>query len=74
VQVRLRYGRDSVVVRVENEAAGAERHELDGVGVGQGLLGMRERVTMFGGRFDAGPTRGGGFIVNAVMPRPEAAT
>ncbi|HZC28855.1 MAG TPA: histidine kinase, partial [Gaiellaceae bacterium] len=74
VQVRLRYGRDSVVVRVENEAAGAERHELDGLGVGQGLLGMRERVTMFGGRFDAGPTHGGGFIVNAVMPRPEAAT
>ncbi|MFF2751291.1 sensor histidine kinase [Kitasatospora sp. NPDC058048] len=35
---------------------------------GHGLLGMRERVEVFGGRFDAGPLAGGGFAVRAGMP------
>ena len=68
-QVRLRYGRDSVLVRVEN--SNPERHELDPLGFGHGVLGMRERVAMFGGRLDAGPVDGGRFLVNAVMPQPE---
>jgi len=29
---------------------------------------MRERVTVLGGRFDAGPTTDGGFTVTAVIP------
>ena len=37
-------------------------------GAGHGLIGMRERVAVFGGRLDAGPTPGGGFRVSALLP------
>ena len=35
---------------------------------GHGLVGMRERLTAYGGRLDAGPTAGGGFSVRARIP------
>jgi signal transduction histidine kinase len=35
---------------------------------GQGLVGMRERVEMFGGNFEAGPMPEGGFRVDARIP------
>ena len=35
---------------------------------GHGLLGMRERVGMYGGRLDVGPEPGRGFAVRAVLP------
>jgi hypothetical protein len=38
------------------------------VGVGHGLVGMRERAVMLGGTIDAGPAPGGGFRVVAVLP------
>jgi len=38
------------------------------VGPGHGLIGMRERVAVFGGRLFAGPRDGGGFRVAAVLP------
>lgn len=37
-------------------------------GSGLGLIGLRERVSVFGGRFDAGPLPGGGFRVAATLP------
>jgi signal transduction histidine kinase len=60
-------------------AVGARGAELtvevtdDGRGVeasrpGRGLIGMRERVTLHGGRLDAGPVPGGGFRVHATFP------
>ncbi|MER6027286.1 sensor histidine kinase [Streptomyces sp. NPDC001851] len=38
-------------------------------GGGHGLLGMRERAAMLGGSVEAKPTRGGGFVVVAFLPR-----
>lgn len=35
---------------------------------GHGLIGMRERVAIFGGRISTGPRRGGGFYVRTVIP------
>ena len=37
-------------------------------GSGQGLIGMRERATAFGGRVEAGPNAAGGFRVAARLP------
>ncbi|MEV5873573.1 histidine kinase [Streptomyces sp. NPDC052101] len=38
-------------------------------GSGHGLLGMRERAAMLGGQVEAKPTRDGGFVVAAFLPR-----
>lgn len=37
-------------------------------GSGQGLVGMRERATLLGGSFEAGPRRDGGFRIMAQLP------
>jgi signal transduction histidine kinase len=37
-------------------------------GAGLGLVGMRERAELHGGRLDAGPTPDGGFRVVAQVP------
>ena len=38
-------------------------------GAGQGLIGMRERVEMFGGTLHAGPGPDGSFEIRALIPR-----
>jgi signal transduction histidine kinase len=69
-------GRARAVVTVAYEP-GALRLEVvdDGRGVngratagGHGLLGMRERVGVYGGSLDTGPVTGGGFRVRARLP------
>ncbi|MFF1698121.1 sensor histidine kinase [Streptomyces sp. NPDC058257] len=46
----------------------AARSELS---TGHGLIGLRERVAVCGGTFDAGPTRNGGFRTAATLPTGE---
>ncbi|MYZ19192.1 sensor histidine kinase, partial [Streptomyces sp. SID337] len=46
----------------------ADRSELS---TGHGLLGLRERVAVCGGTFEAGPVRNGGFRVTAGLPTRE---
>ncbi|UQA95002.1 sensor histidine kinase [Streptomyces halobius] len=67
-QVRLAHRAGEVAVQVENGPS--ERGAAD-VGLpsgGNGLVGMRERVTALGGVFVSGPTEAGGFRVSAVVP------
>jgi len=45
----------------------------NGAAVGHGLLGMQERVALFGGTLRTGPRPGGGFRVYARIPLEEAA-
>ncbi|SER69190.1 Histidine kinase [Lentzea xinjiangensis] len=52
-------------VRVEVTDDGPGAREL---GVGHGLMGMRERVAVYGGTFSAGPGAEGGFRVVAELP------
>ena len=62
--VRLTYGPDEIRLEVVDDGPGAAA----GAGGGHGLLGMRERVGMYGGRLEAGPEAGRGFAVRAVLP------
>jgi signal transduction histidine kinase len=66
-QVRVRYWDGGVEVEVAN-APGAGGN---GDGAGHGLVGMRERVRVYGGTLEAGPQAGGGFRVRARLPLEE---
>jgi signal transduction histidine kinase len=37
---------------------------------GHGLIGMRERASLYGGSIQAGPEPDGGFFVQACLPVP----
>ncbi|HEX2233759.1 MAG TPA: histidine kinase [Thermoleophilaceae bacterium] len=72
VRVLVSYEPWEVVVEVEDDGVGARANgALEDAGGGHGLVGMRERVTLYGGSFQAGPRRGGGFAVRARLPTIE---
>ncbi|WP_049579156.1 sensor histidine kinase [Streptomyces sp. SBT349] len=69
--VTLEYGTDALTVLAEDDGRGAQRdlyEERGADGLGQGLIGMRERVGMVGGILLAGPRPGGGFRISATLP------
>lgn len=71
VVVELGYAPDALRVTIRDDGAGgsAARGGPSAAG-GFGLMGMRERVAMLGGEFDAGPDQAGGFQVAASLPAP----
>ena len=63
--VRVRYGADSLELEIVDDGAGARTRAGSG---GHGLVGMRERVALYGGRLDAGRRPSGGFAVRVLLP------
>lgn len=63
--VCLDYREDQLEVLVEDNGRGVV---APGGDEGHGLIGMRERVAVLGGDFEAGPRPGGGFRVRACIP------
>jgi signal transduction histidine kinase len=65
VDVTIRYEPEALSVQIVDDGRGVNGRSPGG---GHGLLGMRERVGVYGGSFDAGPQAGGGFRVAARLP------
>jgi signal transduction histidine kinase len=70
VRVELDYLADRLAVRVSDDGSRMPPTRVDDRTkvMGHGLVGMRERATMLGGRFAAGPRTEGGFAVRAELP------
>jgi signal transduction histidine kinase len=63
-EVVIRYVDSTVQLEIADDGAGA----VNGDGNGHGLVGMRERVALYGGKLEAGPRDGGGFVLRAELP------
>jgi signal transduction histidine kinase len=64
--VELRYGDDGLELEIVDHGAGVDRPGVPSSG--HGLVGMRERVALFGGSLEAGPVNGRGYRVLATLP------
>ena len=62
--VRVCYAPDGLELEIADTGAGVS----NGGGSGHGVIGMRERVAVFGGELASGPQSGGGYAVRARLP------
>jgi signal transduction histidine kinase len=63
-RVVVRYALGSLELEVSDDGAGS----TNGADGGHGLVGMRERVALFGGELHAGPAPSRGYVVRARLP------
>jgi signal transduction histidine kinase len=63
--VRVRYGIDSLEIEIVDDGDPGSVEVDRG---GHGLVGMRERVALYGGTLDAGRRPAGGFAVRVLLP------
>jgi signal transduction histidine kinase len=63
-EVTVCYDETSVRLEVADDGPGVNGAD----GMGHGLVGMRERVALYGGTIEAGPRDGGGFVLRARLP------
>jgi signal transduction histidine kinase len=61
--VRVFYGERQLDVEVVDDGRGG-----NGGGVGHGLVGLRERVALYGGELESGPRADGGWLLRARLP------
>ena len=64
-RVRVVYGAQELHLEIADDGPGAR---ADGGAGGHGLVGMRERVRLYGGELEAGSENGHGFVVRARIP------
>jgi signal transduction histidine kinase len=64
--VRIRYAAHEIEIEIVDD--GRVPVARNGEGSGLGLVGMRERVALYGGRLEAGARDTGGYRVQAVLP------
>jgi len=62
--VAVTYGARDLRIEVRDDGRGA----TGGDGLGHGLVGIGERVKLYGGEMDAGPANGGGFVLATRLP------
>jgi signal transduction histidine kinase len=62
--VTVRYRPDEVEIEVRDNGAGDGAND----GLGHGLVGVRERVKIYGGEMSAGTTPEGGFVLSTRLP------
>jgi signal transduction histidine kinase len=65
-EVLLRYTAVGLDVEVRDDGSGVP--DPNGDGAGHGLIGMRERVALYGGQIQAGPRDGRGFEISVHIP------
>ena len=63
-EVLIRYVDSRVQLEIADNGPGHAATD----GLGHGLVGMRERVALYGGTLEAGPRDGGGFLLRAELP------
>jgi signal transduction histidine kinase len=62
--VTIRYAPDELQIEVHDNGKGGSASD----GLGHGLVGIRERVKIYGGEMTAGVPTGGGFVLRARLP------
>ena len=68
-RVNVRYAADALELQVVDDGRGSSA--VNGEAGGQGLIGMRERVALFGGELTASPRAGHGYEVRVRLPVEE---
>jgi signal transduction histidine kinase len=66
VSVLVRYAPAVLEIEISDDGRGAS--QATGNGVGHGLVGMRERVALYGGELCAGTGDDGGYVLRARLP------
>jgi signal transduction histidine kinase len=67
-EVRVRFDPDHIEVEVCDDGRGADDADSTSSNGGHGLVGMRERVSIYGGELEAGPRAEGGYRLRARIP------
>ena len=72
--VRVTFTAESLQLEIVDSGRGPVRRRAPGEAVGHGLVGMRERLALYGGELRTGHRSGGGYQVLASIPLAEVAT
>jgi signal transduction histidine kinase len=67
-EVDVEYGCGELQIEVRDDGGGVASSDGTGPGRGHGLVGVGERVKIYGGEMSAGPSDTGGFVLRARLP------